>query len=149
RPPRLTLRSRRARHSTMIYSRKPAKLQVQDSGLRGRRILIVEDEVLVALMLQDLIESWGCVVAGTAGRLEKAWAFASTVAAEAALLDLNLHGEHSGPVSDFLLARGIPVVVLTGYGPEAMRSPPLAEVLRKPVHQEELREALFRALHGR
>jgi CheY-like chemotaxis protein len=137
--------SRSPDHYAFPQGEKP---RAPERGLRGRRILIVEDEVMVALMLQDLVESWGCVVAGTAGRLEKAVALASTVAADVALLDLNLHGEHSRPVSDFLLARGIPVVVLTGYGPQARSLFPLGEILQKPAHQEELREALLRALAG-
>jgi CheY-like chemotaxis protein len=126
--------------------RKPVKSGAAEGAFQGCRILIVEDEALVSLMLQDLVELWGGRVAGVAGRLEKAVALASTVAADAALLDMNLHGEHSGPVADFLHARGIPIVVVTGYGPEALRAPPLAEILRKPLHRDELRDALLRAL---
>lgn len=117
--------------------------------LVGRRVLIVEDETVVALMLEDMLDDLGCRLAGSVASLEKALQAAEATDADAALLDVNIGGKEIFPVAERLRARGIPMVFATGYGsaglPERWRSSP---VLAKPFVLEDLRAALGQALAG-
>jgi DNA-binding response OmpR family regulator len=81
---------------------------------RGRRILLVEDEALIALDVQDGLEDAGYVVAGPAARLDRAVALASSEAIDAAVLDVNLAGVQVWPVAEILRQRGIPFLLVTG-----------------------------------
>ncbi len=89
----------------------------QARTLQGRRILIVEDEFLVAETLTELLEAAGAVVLGPIGRLDEALQFIERdgVTLDAAVLDINLHGQRSYPIADKLAARGIAFVFTTGY----------------------------------
>lgn len=88
--------------------------------LAGRRILIVEDEsmiaLMIALMIQDVLADLGSVVVGPAARIETALELATTAPIDLAVLDLNLVGESVHPVAEALAKRGIPFVFTTGYG---------------------------------
>jgi CheY-like chemotaxis protein len=112
-------------------------------GLTGLRVLVVEDEALVSMLIEDFLEELGCEVVGVASRLEDAMEDARTLELDAAVLDVNLAGRLSYPVAQVLRARGVPVVFATGYGTEGL---PVelqqAEVLSKPFRQEQLAEAL-------
>src|SRR5262245_45719685 len=79
-------------------------------GLAGRRVLVVEDESMVTMLLLDLLNEIGCEVAGTASRLGEAMNKALTLAFDVAILDVNLNGEMSFPLANALLARGRPLV---------------------------------------
>ncbi|HXJ02093.1 MAG TPA: response regulator [Micropepsaceae bacterium] len=81
-----------------------------------RRILIVEDEMLVAMMIEDALVDLGLEVAGTAGTIEEALAAASGDDFDCAILDVHLHGKPVYPVADALAARGVPFIFATGYG---------------------------------
>jgi CheY-like chemotaxis protein len=110
-----------------------------------RRILLVEDEGLVALMLEDMLEDMGYDVAFSAASVTQALAWIEGGGeADAALLDVNLGGEAVYPVADLLKARGVPFAFSTGYG-EAhdprFRETPL---LGKPILVERLQEVLRR-----
>lgn len=111
--------------------------------LCDRRILVVEDEMLVAALLQDMLAELGCVVIGPAATVDEALARIETDALDAAVLDVNLGGQMSYPVADALLARHVPFVLSTGYPSsrlqEGYRSFP---ALQKPYHVSELRDAL-------
>jgi DNA-binding response OmpR family regulator len=102
--------------------------------LAGKRILLVEDEYLVALGVQAVLEAEGCVIVGPAPRLNSALALAADEALDGALLDLNLAGVESLPVADALSARGVPLILLTGYAPDYLR-PELRRLpqIQKPV----------------
>lgn len=118
--------------------------------LDGARVLVVEDEPLVAMFLEDLLEELGCTVAATAWRLAQALEMAETVEADAAVLDVNIAGERVFPVAEALSRRGVPYIFATGYGsaglpPELGRVP----VLAKPIDQNSLAEALARVLKER
>jgi CheY-like chemotaxis protein len=81
------------------------------------RVLVVEDEGLIALMLEDMIEDMGCDVAYSAGSVAQALAWIERDGrTDVALLDVNLGGETVFPVAEALRARGIPFVFATGYG---------------------------------
>lgn len=119
--------------------------------LGGRRILVVEDEALVAMLVEDALVDAGCVVLGPVATVSDAVALLeSETAPDAAVLDLNLAGETSVPVADVLAARGVPFVVATGYGAAGL--PPEhkdAPVLAKPYDPAELTATLARLCAGR
>ena len=113
---------------------------------RRLRILVVEDEMLVAMNIEDMLLALGHEVAGIAGRLGAALALAEEGGFDLALLDVNLAGEESFPLADALTARGIPFLFATGYGmdgiAEAYRAAP---VLQKPFRLGDLEAALHSA----
>lgn len=80
-----------------------------------RRVLVVEDEMMIAMMIEDMLAEIGCEVIGPANRIDAALALVDSDI-ELALLDVNLAGEVVYPVADRLRARGVPVIFLTGYG---------------------------------
>jgi CheY-like chemotaxis protein len=110
---------------------------------RRLRILVVEDEMLVAMNIEDMLLELGHEVAGLAGRLGPALALAGESRFDAAMLDVNLAGEPSFPVADLLAERGIPFLFATGYGrkgiEERFHDRP---ILQKPFRASELAAAL-------
>lgn len=104
--------------------------------LDGCRVLLVEDEAIVAAQLSELIESAGGRVVGPVASVAEAKRMMPTLWADAAVLDLNVADGEITPVLEALIARGLPVVVYTGGSlPEAVhRRHPNVVVLRKPVH---------------
>jgi CheY-like chemotaxis protein len=114
-----------------------------DSPLSGRRILVVEDEMLVALVLQDMLADLGCVVIGPAASVDEALALIETHILDATVLDVNLAGQMSYPVADALLARQAPFVFSTGYSSNRLQDGYRTfPALQKPYHKTELRDAL-------
>ena len=116
--------------------------------LQGLRVLVVEDEALVSMLLEDMLADHGCEVAGVASRISQALDMVSgELAFDAAILDVNLGGEPIFPVAEALAARGAPFVLATGYGagglPEAWRSRP---TLQKPFSHDDVGKALAAAV---
>jgi DNA-binding response OmpR family regulator len=116
--------------------------------LNGKRVMIVEDEFLVAMELESELTDHGCVVIGPAGRSAPAMALLENETPDAVLLDLNLDGETPTALAEALTRRCVPFIVVSGYGsrqaePEILRNAPR---LAKPVRRPELLEALTRAL---
>ena len=113
------------------------------SPLAGRRILVVEDEMMVALLLEDMLVDLGCTVAGSVVCVDDALALIGELGLDAAVLDVNLSGQMSYPVADALIAAGVPFVFSTGYAAgriqEDYRKFP---ALQKPYHVSELANAL-------
>jgi CheY-like chemotaxis protein len=113
----------------------------------GLRILVVEDETAVAMLIEDMLAELGCTVVGTASLLPKALQLLERVEVDLALLDVNLAGEEVYPVAEVLAARNIPFVFATGYGNgavrEAWRDRP---TLEKPFHQRQIRRVLSEAM---
>lgn len=116
----------------------------------GKKVLIVEDEMLVAMNLEDLLIELGADVVGPAMRIETALELARTAAIDVAVLDINLHGGRSYPVAELLCDRGIPFIFATGYG-HAEDQERFARVLTlaKPYRPTELADALEAAIGGR
>ncbi len=105
----------------------------------GRKVLIVEDEALVAMLVEDALLDTGFAVIGPAATVEEALALLEREAPDAVVLDLNLAGETSTPVADWLAARGIPYVIATGYGATGLPAGHQdAMVLAKPYDPAEL-----------
>ena len=118
------------------------------AGLAGRRILVVEDEMLIALSIEETLQGLGCVVVGPVGKLDAALRLAGEEALDAAVLDVTVRGGHVYPVAERLAARGVPFVLASGYGewalPENLQDRPR---LTKPFTPRELGEQA-RALCG-
>ena len=116
-------------------------------ALVGKRVLVIEDEALVGLLIEDVLVELGCELAGRASRLEEALEKAKSLPFEIAILDVNLNGQPTFPVADVLIQRRLPFVFATGYGPAgipaAMQTVP---ILHKPFQQSELEKALLAAL---
>lgn len=114
----------------------------EPTSLKGLNILAVEDEMMVAMMLEDLLEDAGCNVV-IAGHLEQALKLAQERDLDAAVLDENLHGMCSYPVAEALSARAIPFIFATGYGESNLReSYPGRPVIGKPYRGRDVIAAL-------
>lgn len=111
------------------------------------RVLVVEDESLVTIMLEDMLDMMGCAVVGTASNVEQAIQKIRDEIFDIAILDVNLNGKLSLGVAEMLRERHLPFVLSTGYGkmgvPPAYRSAPL---IAKPFRHQELKDAMDAAL---
>jgi CheY-like chemotaxis protein len=137
---RLRIRSQaRGREMTSAAQLQPAT--------PAKRILVVEDELMIRMLLEDMLGELGYTVTAEAGRLDEALQAAKTADFDLAILDVNLDGEPVSPVADALVARGTPFVFATGYGerglPEPYRDRPM---LKKPFQMDGLKEMLQNAL---
>ena len=118
------------------------------SGVRGMKVIIVEDAILLAMELEAGLADAGALIAGSAGSLEEAMQLVDTPM-DAAVLDCNLHGVSVEPLAAALTARGVPFLFATGYGenqgaPEGFDAP----IIRKPYDVRQIAAALA-ALTGR
>jgi CheY-like chemotaxis protein len=86
----------------------------------GKRVLIVEDEAMIAMMLEDLLLERGAVIAGSAATIANGTALAESEELDCAILDVNVRGEFIAPVAAILKRRRIPVIFATGYGSDAV-----------------------------
>jgi CheY-like chemotaxis protein len=111
--------------------------------LAGRRILVVEDEMMILANLEMALDEMGCTSISAAATIVEALALLDAKGFDAAMLDVNLHGEKSYAVADALARRGIPFVFSTGYGDHGDRAD-FADrpVLRKPYLRRDLVAAL-------
>jgi CheY-like chemotaxis protein len=108
----------------------------------GKRILVVEDEALIAVMLVDILKGLGAEVVGPAATVEQALTIVESVTIDAAILDVNLRNVRVDPLSDKLRARGVPLVFATGYGKSFTATTKGAPVLDKPYSSESVASAL-------
>jgi CheY-like chemotaxis protein len=117
------------------------------SPFSGRRVLLVEDEMIVACLLEDMLADLGCTVVGPAASVDQALAMIDAEAIDVAVLDVNLNGQMSYPVADALAARGVPFAFSTGYHKDRLlenyRNVP---ALQKPFHLSELTDMLTKLL---
>ncbi|MEA2903646.1 MAG: hypothetical protein QOI12_1033 [Alphaproteobacteria bacterium] len=124
----------------------PGKLKMpkrHNSVVAGNRLLLVEDEVTVGMMMKDMLTDLGFDVIGPFGRLPDAVAAAHREDFHAAVLDVNLNGETVYPVAEVVSARGVPFVFVTGYGAEAVDSRfAHIPVLQKPIESRILQNYL-------
>ena len=111
--------------------------------LAGLRVLLVEDEILVAMLLEDMLIEAGCEIVGPARSLSTAQQLLEVDGADMAVLDVNIVGEPVYPFADTLAARNIPFLLVTGYAMNDI-APQLRDrpVLRKPFRYQEFRKAL-------
>jgi CheY-like chemotaxis protein len=107
------------------------------------RVLVVEDEYLIRMLLEDMLEELGYDMAAGVGTISEASDEASNGDFHAAILDVNLDGQEIYPVADILAERGLPFVFVTGYGERSLPDPHRGRpALQKPFQAEQLRSAL-------
>lgn len=116
--------------------------------LSGRRVLIVEDESLVAMLLETILEDMGCTPVGPASTVTEGLSMVATdEPLDAALLDVNVAGSQVFPVAQALKDRGVPFVFSTGYGqgglPDVWRG---QSTIQKPFTEAAVRDALMAAM---
>lgn len=111
----------------------------------GPSVLVVEDEALVAFMIEDMLGELGCRVGRIATRLQEGLSAAREGNFDFALLDVNLAGEKSFPIADILSCRGIPFAFVTGYGQRGVDARYSAvPVVQKPFQKSEIDQVLSR-----
>src|SRR5580698_8753065 len=112
----------------------------------GKRVLVVEDELMIRMLLEGMLTDLGHSVAAEAGGIEEALTLAKEAEFDVAVLDVNLNGKPITPVVEVLVARGLPFVFASGYGqrgvPEPYRNSP---ALQKPFQSDALAKAIEQA----
>jgi CheY-like chemotaxis protein len=112
-----------------------------------QRILVVEDNYLLAILIAEVLELAGWQVIGPVGRLTEAIVIAASGGFEAALLDVNLDGEDVYPVAEVLNERQVPFAFLTGYDAKALQRPFCEQpMLGKPFKLAELIDMVARLI---
>jgi len=116
--------------------------------LSGRRVLVVEDEMLLLMTIEDMLADLGCESVTTAATIDQALALVNAQVFDVAMLDVNLNGNQSFPVADALAVRGVPFLFSTGYSDHVVMRQGYQDrpVLRKPYTQKEIGEMLGRLL---
>ena len=119
------------------------------TALQGRRVLVIEDESLVAMLLETILDDMGCAVVGPESNIDDGLISATTEPSlDAALLDVNVAGREVFPVAEALKARGVPFVFSTGYGeaglPDHWRGHP---TIQKPFTEGAIRDALMQVMN--
>ncbi|MEJ0018498.1 MAG: response regulator [Acetobacteraceae bacterium] len=119
------------------------------SELAGLRVLVVEDELAIAMMVEMALEDQDCIIVGPYGSLDEALHAARTETMDVALLDINLAGEMVFPAVEVLAERGVPFLLLSGYG-DARLPPDRRDwpVCAKPFKLDDLFARLARVVRG-
>jgi len=139
------LAHRTGAHWTVGEDRSALPLQLET----GNRVLLVEDEILVAMMMKDILTELGFSVIGPFSRLAEAMVAAVHDNIDAGIIDVNLGGEFVYPVADVLAAREIPFVFITGYGVESIDSRfDYVPIVKKPVQRQVLQKIFIPADSG-
>jgi CheY-like chemotaxis protein len=141
-PPR-GARASRARLRPAIAEEEAAVPGFPSAALTGRRVLVVEDEFLIALDLSSILDGLGCVTLGPSPTVAEALRLLAVGRPDAALLDLNLRGTCTTPVALALAAGGVPFAVVTAYGRAPGPAFDGAPLVAKPFQAEGIRGALL------
>jgi CheY-like chemotaxis protein len=127
--------------------RETVRMGMTDDQLNGLRVLVVEDEAAISMLLEDMLTDFGCAVVGPAARLNSAIEMAQSESFDIAILDVNLAGESIYPVAELLSERKHPFVFSTGYGGAGIKDPYRDRpVVQKPFSQQDLKRTLLAAL---
>jgi CheY-like chemotaxis protein len=120
--------------------------------LEGKTILVLEDEPIIGFGLEDLLLDAGCASVAIATRLDEAQSLIAAHSFDAAILDVNIHGERSYAIADTLAGLGTPYIFASGYGDsEHPRQHALTPTITKPYNKRAVGEALglaFQNLSG-
>jgi CheY-like chemotaxis protein len=120
---------------------------MSESSKAQPRILVVEDEYLIRMLLEDMLADLGYDIAAAVGTLKEASDFAANGDFSAAVLDVNLDGQESYPVAAILAKRGKPFIFVTGYGENSLIDPYRDRpALQKPFKAEQIKVALAKLL---
>lgn len=115
----------------------------EPGDLKGLRVLVVEDEMMVSMLIEDMLGDLGCTVVGPASRLEEAVELVGSAEIDCAVLDVNLGGQPIFPVADLLREKGAPFAFATGYGDAGLRDADRGTpVLQKPFREGDLARVL-------
>ncbi len=115
----------------------------ENRSFAGLRVLVVEDEMMVSMLIEDMLTDLGCTIVGPASRLDEAMALAEESAIDCAVLDVNLGGQPIFPLADKLRASGRPFAFATGYGDAGLREVDRGSpVLQKPFREGDLARVL-------
>lgn len=118
-----------------------------DKLLSGQRVLVVEDEMLVLIMIEDMLADLGCESVASTATVDQAIALIDAQNFDIAMLDMNLNGDNSYAVAAALAARTVPFIFSTGYSGQTVRDEYRDRpVLRKPFSEKELGGILRRLL---
>src|SRR4051795_412878 len=109
----------------------------------GLRVLVVEDEMMVSMLIEDMLSDLGCQVVGPAARLDEAVELVNAGGIDCAVLDVNLGGQPIFPLADLLREKGRPFAFATGYGDAGLREVDKGlPVLQKPFREGDLARVL-------
>ncbi|WP_375428588.1 response regulator [uncultured Sphingomonas sp.] len=118
-----------------------------DKLLAGQRVLVVEDEMMIMMLIEDMLADLGCTSIMSAATVSQALALIDAEEFDVATLDVNLNGTKSYPIADALGARGVPYMFATGQGtegvPERYHERP---ILRKPFNYQDVSDRFKRLL---
>lgn len=119
--------------------------------LHGLRVLVVEDEALLSMLVEDALGDLGCTVLGPFMRLEPALAAVEAdPRIDVAILDVNVAGERSFPLAELLLQRDVPVVFTTGYDDAGLDERwRVLPILRKPFSDDDLKRLVTQVATAR
>ena len=116
---------------------------MMEPKLDGLRVLVVEDEMMVSMLIEDMLGELGCKVVGPASRLDEAMALVEEADLDCAVLDVNLGGQPIFPLADLLRSKGAPFAFATGYGDAGLRDVDKGSpVLQKPFRESDLARVL-------
>jgi CheY-like chemotaxis protein len=110
--------------------------------LAGRRVLVVEDEMLVLLMTEDLLADFGCTAVTAAATVERALELIASNDFDVAMLDMNLNGDRTHAVADALARTGVPFIFATGYAGRMREGYDDRPILTKPYQPHQLETIL-------
>ena len=119
-------------------------------SLAGVQVLVIEDEMMVAMLLEDMLSDIGCTPVGPARTVKSALKLIERAEFDIAILDVNLNGDETYPIAEALTARAMPFVFASGYSAGGLRKEYRSSFfLQKPFQQNELERALASALSRR
>ena len=115
--------------------------------LSNRKVLVVEDEMMIAMLIEDMLDEFGCKLVGPATSVPRALELIDREQVEVAILDLNLDGKDTYAIADALRRKHVPFIFATGYGSTGLRQEYGSRpVLQKPFQASDLETALAQAL---
>ena len=115
--------------------------------LSNRRVLVVEDEMMIAMLIEDMLDEFGCKLVGPATNVPRALELIAKENVEIAVLDLNLGGQDTYAIAEALQQKNVPFIFATGYGSTGVRQEyGNRRVLQKPFQARDLENALAEAL---
>jgi CheY-like chemotaxis protein len=123
---------------------------VTNISLAGLQVLVVEDEMMVAMLLEDMLSDIGCTPVGPARTVKSALKLIEQAVFDIVILDVNLNGDETYPIADALATRAIPFAFASGYATSGLRKEYRSiPFLQKPFQQRELEQVLAAVLSGR
>jgi CheY-like chemotaxis protein len=122
---------------------------LSERELSNRKVLVVEDEMMIAMLIEDMLEEIGCELVGLATSVPHALELIGKEQVEVAVLDVNLDGQDTYAIADALRQKNVPFIFATGYGSTGLRKEyGNRPVLQKPFETKDLESALVQVLAG-